>query len=62
MTTGVDGSPESWWALDAPGSPLGLITHLGSNESASSLCLELQVQGLAPQGCTVRPATEDETI
>lgn len=56
---GTDGLSE-YWTLDAPGSPLGLITHFGSNLSASLLRRDLLAQGLAPQGCTIRPATKKD--
>jgi len=48
------------WTLDAPGSPLGLITHFGSANSALLLRQDILAQGLAPRGCTIRPAFKDD--
>lgn len=56
----VTGALSDCWTLECPLSPLGLVTHFGTRSSTLSLRDDLVAQGLAPQGCTIRPATKKD--
>lgn len=56
----VEGELGDCWTLVAPRSPLGLITHFGSQSSALTLRSALLAQGLCPEGCAIRPAKKED--